>query len=114
MVVPLLTRLLAPSPRDECEFDREVPPDLLPFERPRRDELELAEDGREIWEGGARVAPDEVVWVALGLEDGSGDDMLCAESSVLGRWIRLAWVCQLMFGTMECIPSRRRGRGSGA
>ena len=80
MVVPLLTRLLAPSPRDECEFDREVPPDLLPFERPRRDELELAEDGREIWEGGARVAPDEVVWVALGLEDGSGDDMSCAES----------------------------------
>jgi hypothetical protein len=76
VVVPLLSRLLAPSPRDECEFEREVPPDLLPFERPRRDELELAEDGREIWEGGARVAPDE----AVAFEDGSGDDMLCAES----------------------------------
>jgi hypothetical protein len=69
VVFPLLTRLL-PSPRDECEFDRDVPPDLLPFERPRRDELELAEEGREIWEGGARVAPDD------GLAVGSGDVMV--------------------------------------
>lgn len=71
VVFPLLTRLL-PSPREECEFDRDVPPDLLPFERPRRDELELAEEGREIWEGGARVAPDD----GVGLADGSGDIMV--------------------------------------
>jgi hypothetical protein len=71
VVFPLLTRLL-PSPREECEFDRDVPPDLLPFERPRREELELAEEGREIWEGGARVAPDD----GLGLAVGSGDVMV--------------------------------------
>lgn len=72
VVLPLLTRLL-PSPRDECEFDRDVPPDLLPLERPRREELELAEEGREIWEGGARVAPV----VEVGLADGSEDAMMC-------------------------------------
>jgi hypothetical protein len=34
--------------------------------------LELAEEGREIWEGGARVAPDD----GVGLADGSGDVMV--------------------------------------
>jgi hypothetical protein len=37
-----------PSPRDECEFERVVFPDLLePCPRDRREEFELAEDGRE-------------------------------------------------------------------
>ena len=71
VVLPLLTRLL-PSPRDECEFERDVPPDLPPLERPRREELELAEEGREIWEGGASVAPED----GLGLAAGSVDDMV--------------------------------------
>lgn len=77
-MLPLLTGFRVPSPRDECEFEREVLPDLLPpVPRDRRDEFELAEDGREGWEGGARVAPDVVeVGGAEGLGVWSGEAMI--------------------------------------
>lgn len=78
VVLPLLTGLRFPSPRDECEFEREVLPDLLPpVPRDRRDEFELAEDGRDGCDGGARVAPDPVEGGgAEALAFASGDDML--------------------------------------
>jgi hypothetical protein len=81
VVLPLLTGFRVPSPRDECEFEREVLPDLLPpVPRDRRDEFELAEDGREGWEGGARVAPDVV-------EVGGADDLgiWSGEAMIAGR-----------------------------
>lgn len=65
-LVPPLIVVVAPLvflppllvPRDELDALREAFPDLVPG-RPRRDELlrvELAEDGREGLEGGARVS----------------------------------------------------------